>query len=120
VRPRLFSKIQGVSDGEPIRLSAHQQLEHAELLERLRAMAATLEDARSRGKRDDLSKTAREMARRRCGIFPRRLLEEAQSLPVGAAPRWIYWGRPGVVRIVYPPSTKGGPDRYLDLLESGQ
>jgi hypothetical protein len=116
----LLSKIHGASSGEPIRLSAHQRIEHAEVLERLRAVAAALEDARSRRSRDDLSKTARKVARRRCNIMPRRLLEEAQKLPIGDRPRWIYWGRPGVVRIVYPPAAKGGPDRYLDLLESRQ
>jgi hypothetical protein len=116
----LLSKIHKVSNGEPIRLSAHQRLENAEVLERLRATAETLEDARSRRTREDLPKAAREIAWRRCNILPRRLLDEAQSLPVGARPRWIYWGRPGVVRIVYPPAAKGGPDRYLDLLESRQ
>jgi hypothetical protein len=83
-------------------------------------MAETLEDARSRRSRDDVSKTARKMAGRRCNILPRQLLDEAHSLPVGARPRWIYWGRPGIVRIVYPPATQGGPDRYFDLLESRQ
>jgi hypothetical protein len=60
------------------------------------------------------------MARRRCDVFPRRILEEAQSLPLNGPPRWVHWGPPGIVRLVYPPSAKGGPDRYLDLLEDGR
>jgi hypothetical protein len=115
----LLSKIHRVTNGEPIRLSAHHRLEHAEVLERLRAMAATLEDAKSRRTRDDISKNARELAWRRCNLFPKRILEEAQNLSLGAPPRWLHWGPPGIVRLVYPPSTRGAPDRYLDLLESG-
>jgi hypothetical protein len=117
---QLFSKIHGVSNGEPIRLSAHQRLEHGEVLERLRAMAATLEDAKARRMRDDISKTARELAWRRCNLFPQRILDEAQSLPLSGPPRWVHWGKPGVVRLVYPPSARGAPDRYLDLLEDGR
>jgi hypothetical protein len=83
-------------------------------------MAETLEDAKSRRTRDDISKTAREMAWRRCNLLPKRILEEAQSLPFDAPPRWLHWGPPGIVRLVYPPAAKGGPDRYLDLLESRQ
>jgi hypothetical protein len=115
----LLSTIHRVPGGEPIRLSAHQRLEHAEVLERLRAMAETLEDAKSRRTRDDISKTAREMAWRRCNLLPKRILEEAQSLRLDASPRWLHWGPPAIVRLVYPPSTRGAPDRYLDLLESG-
>jgi hypothetical protein len=56
----LLSKIHVASNGEPIRLSAHQRIQHAEVLERLRAMAETLEDAKSRRTREDLPKAAGE------------------------------------------------------------
>lgn len=115
---RLLSKIRGVPDGEPIRLSAHQRLEHVEVLERLRAMAATLEDAKSRRTREDLPKAAREMAWTRCSVFSSRIAEEAKNLPIQERQaRWVHWGPPGVVRLIYPPSARGAPDLYLDLLE---
>jgi hypothetical protein len=117
----LFSKIHGASNGEPIRLSAHQRLEHGEVLERLRAMAATLEDAKSRRTREDLPKAAREMAWRRCSLFSSRIIDEAKHLTIhDRQARWVHWGPPGIVRLVYPPSARGAPDLYLDLLEDGR
>ena len=114
----LVSKIRGTSCGEPIRLSAHQRLEHSEVLERLRTIAAELEEARGRRTREDLPQTARNLAVRRCGAFSRRILDESKNLPIqNKAARWVHWGQPGIVRLVYPPAVRGGPDLYLDLLE---
>lgn len=106
---------------EPIRLTAHERLAHAEILERLRVMAEALEDAKARRRRQDLPEAARDMAQRRCRLFPWRLLEEGKALRIGGQePLFVEADLTGVVRLVYPAAEEGQPARYLDVLGGGR